>query len=47
MNLTLINYEFNLPVTWSQNCIISKPTGEDNFFKTNAKLDLLVLSLLT
>ena len=45
--MSLINYETNLILTWSEDCVISSATGEIKFKTTDTKLYVHVLNLST
>ena len=45
--MSLINYETNLILTWSEDCVISSATGEIKFKTTDTKLYVYVLNLST
>ena len=45
--MSLINYETNLILTWSEDYVISSATGEIKFKTTDAKLYVHVLNLST
>ena len=43
----LINFEVNLVLTWSRDCMITNSTGEGEFKITDAKFYVLVVTLST
>ena len=45
--MTLINWEVNLLLTWSSNCIITNATGGGRFEITDTKHYVPVVTLLT
>ena len=45
--MSLINCEINLILTWSEKCVLSNDTKPTTFAKTDAKLYVPVLALLT
>ena len=45
--MPLINYEVELLLTWSKNCVISSATGETKFAITETKLYVPVVTLST
>ena len=47
LEMPLINFEINLILTWSENCVISPANGETKFTIADAKLYVLDATLLT
>ena len=47
LEMHLINYEINLVLTWSEKCVLSNDTKATIFAKTDAKLYVLAVTLLT
>ena len=47
LEMSLINCEINLILTWSEDCVISSATGATKFKITDAKLHVPVVTLLT
>ena len=47
LEMPLINYEVNLILTWSKNCVITNSTGEGKFAITETKLYVPVVTLST
>ena len=47
LEMPLINYEVNLKLIWSKDCVITNSTGEQKFQITEAKLYVLAVTLLT
>ena len=47
LEMSLINCEANLILTWSPTCVISSATGETKFKITETKLYVLVVTLST
>ena len=47
LEMPLINYEVELILTWSKNCVISSATGETKFAITETKLYIPVVTLST
>ena len=47
LEMLLINYEINLQLTWSANCIITNSTSAGAFAITNATLYVRVVTLPT
>ena len=45
--MPLINYEVNLFLTWSKDCVIINSTGEEKFAITKTKLYVPVVTLST
>ena len=45
--MPLINYEVELLLTWSKNCVISSATGETKFATTETKRYVPVVTLST
>ena len=45
--MPLINYEVNLDLTWSRDCLITNSTGAGKFAITETKLYVLVVTLST
>ena len=45
--MPLINFEINLILTWSEDCVISSATGETKFKITNTKLYVPIVILST
>ena len=45
--MPLINYEINLILSWSEDCVISSVTGETKFKITDTKLYVPVVTLST
>ena len=45
--MPLINYEINLMLTESANCVTANPSGADTFVITDTKLYVPVVTLLT
>ena len=45
--MPLINYEINLDLTWSQDCVISTTTRKAKFAITDTKLYVPVVTLST
>ena len=45
--MPLINFEVNLILTWSKNCVISSTTGERKFKITGTKLFVPIVTLST
>ena len=43
--MPLINWEINLILTWSENCVISSTTGKAKFAITDTKLYVPVVTL--
>ena len=47
LEMPLINWEVNLILTWSKNCVITNSTGEGKFAITETKLYVPVVTLST
>ena len=47
LEMPLINYEVELILTWSKNCVISSATGETKFAIAETKLYIPVVTLST
>ena len=47
LEMPLINYEVNLDLTWSRDCLITNSTGAGKFAITETKLYVLVVTLST
>ena len=47
LEMSLINFEVNLILTWSKDCVITNSTGEGKFAKTETKLYIPVVTLST
>ena len=47
LEMPLINYEVNLELTWSKDCVITNSTGEGKFQITETKLYVPVVTLST
>ena len=47
LEMSLINYEVNLILTWSENCVMSSATGKAKFAIINAKFYVPVGTLST
>ena len=47
IEMPLINFEVNLILTWSKNCVISSTTGERKFKITGTKLFVPIVTLST
>ena len=47
LEITLINCEVNLILTWSKDCAITNSTGDGKFAITETKLYVLVVTLST
>ena len=47
LEMPLINYDVNLILTWSRNCVITNSAGEGKFAITEIKLYVPVVTLLT
>ena len=47
LEVTLINFEISLILTWSQDCVISSATGETKFVITDTKLYAPAVTLST
>ena len=47
LEMSLINYEVNLILTWSENCVMSSATGKAKFAIINAKFYVPVVTLST
>ena len=47
LEMLLINFEINLILTWSENCIISEGDRERTIVITNTKLYVFVVALST
>ena len=45
--MPLMNYQINLILTWSQDCVISSANGETKFKITDTKLYVPVVTLST
>ena len=45
--MPLINWEIELILTWSKNCVITNSTGEGKFAITETKLYVPVITLST
>ena len=45
--MPLINYEVNLMLTWSKDCVITNSTDSEKFALTETKLYVLVVTLST
>ena len=45
--MPLINYETNLILTWSRNCVIANSTGAGKFVITETKLYVPIVTLST
>ena len=43
--MSLINYDINLDLTWSRDCVISSANGEEKFAVTDTKLYILAVTL--
>ena len=43
--MSLINYKFELSLSWDPNCVLSNLVGNSNFTITDAKLYVLVVTL--
>ena len=47
LEMQLINYEVNLILTWSEDCVITNSTDEGKFKLTDTKLFVPVVTLST
>ena len=47
LEMSLINCEINLILTWSEDCVISSATGATKFKITDTKLYVLIVTLST
>ena len=45
--MSLMNCEVNLILTWSENYVVTNSTGAGTFIKTDKKLYVAVVALLT